>query len=169
MEIIVDSSKRIGTLKRLAELYKQKSIQLFPVFLIRDVRGWALSAQKRRPEKTLLFFFLRWYIENRRIKCFLKKMPMPFQQISYWMVCTEPDVVFKKIFLWVGEAENFSSKQKISDHIAYSNRMKKDFSKLSDLRLNNAWRMNRPVRWLFLLLFPICIWNWVQVYRHALR
>lgn len=106
-EMAVDSSKNLKTFGCLAELHRQGAIDLCPVFLVRDVRGWMCSGRNRDQRhhgrvRPYLYYLLQWYRHNVRIKNALDESGIEYFQLGYEQFCFKPVGTTTHIREWAG-------------------------------------------------------------------
>lgn len=171
--IIIDSSKKIASLDYLKILEDKNEIKLKIIFLLKDVRGWAVSSINgdRRSgisPRTYFYYFISWYRSNKYIKKYLKKNNIDFIQIGYEELCFNNELILNKIFNFVEVSKNdFSLNNLPNTHIAFGNRMKKDKDKRKKIVYDSKW-INKYWLNLLILFFPhIFSWNKKNVYSNS--
>jgi hypothetical protein len=187
--IAVDSSKGIRPLKIL---HGTPNINVKVLYMIKDVRSYTVSmidnakndqAKRKRAKKARNFirvpdfarlsfyYFVLWYLKNKRIQLFLKKHNMQYFQLGYEELCLYPNLMIEKICTFLGEEPEPSLLSSLSidnsrNHITGGNRMRRQSAK-QQLSYDNRWFYRNE--WLLpALVFPnIMIFNKGQVYRNT--
>jgi len=182
--IAVDSSKGIRPLKIL---HDTPNINVKVLYMIKDVRSYTVSmidnAKRMRAKKVRNFirlpdfarlsfyYFVLWYLKNKRIQLFLKKHNMQYFQLGYEELCLYPNLMIEKICNFLGEEPepsllSFLSFDNSRNHIMGGNRMRRQCAK-QQLSYDNRWFYRNE--WLLpALVFPnIMIFNKEQVYRNT--
>jgi len=185
----VDSSKYLHNLKVLHEM---PEVDLKVLFLIRDIRGWGLSARKARRRqrqfhlkdllkvygskaafhwfvRTWFGLFLHWYHSNRRMQRYLRKENIPTFQLGYEELCLYADRIIPKMceFLGVEPVENMFSPKDSHSHTALGNASRFQTDKRAGLFYNNRWFYE--TEWLLLaaLFRHIMRYNAKEVYSNT--
>ncbi len=170
-KVIVDSSKNLPPLEYLQKLHKKGKIKLQVIFLLKDMRGWAVStvnAEKRwgKKAKPHFYYFLPWYIRNRKIQKYLSKNKIEYTQIGYDELCFNTDLILNKIFDFAGLPKaGFSLQNKPATHIAYGNRMK--LKGKTEIQYDNRWFNNFWLNASAAAFFPIFHWNKKNTYSNT--
>ncbi|HTR18375.1 MAG TPA: hypothetical protein VMH91_00095 [Candidatus Paceibacterota bacterium] len=146
-EFIVDSSKKAGFLPVLTRLRERKVVEPFVVFLVRDVRGWALSAQSAWASREnskgswLLYHFYAWIRGNAHFQRLLENSGIPFITIGYEQFCFEPERTFEGIESASGWKR---SNAQWEHHIGHGNRSKMQGGReiTYDDRWMRSWKAN---------------------------
>jgi hypothetical protein len=133
--ILVDSSKYLRWLSCLAGI---EGLDLRVLFLIRDVRSFAISAidnvdRKRAAGRSYratggFAAFRRWHQENRKTARFLATSGLPFMRIGYEELCLAPEHLIPQIchFLDIPFEPSMLELARSSSHIVRGNRMRHD-------------------------------------------
>jgi hypothetical protein len=187
--IAVDSSKGIRPLKIL---HDTPNINVKVLYMIKDVRSYTVSmidnaktdrSKRKRAKKVRNFirlpdfarlsfyYFVLWYLKNKRIQLFLKKHNMEYFQLGYEELCLYPNVIIEKICNFLGEEPEPSLLSCLPfanyrNHIMGGNRMRRQSTK-QKLSYDNRWFYR--TEWLLpTLVFPnIMIFNKEEVYRNT--
>lgn len=187
--IPVDISKTDEALQILKSL---NDIELKVVFLIRDVRSWAVSMRdvnRRAGEfyiidlvkkyglkawrpyvgRTTIKYFWHWYLLNRRTQRLLRENRIKSIQIGYEELTLYPDFIIRKIceFLEVDFVEDLLRPGDESSHVILGNRMRSDPNKRQRVAYDDRWFYS--LEWqLPAILFPnIMHYNSSEVYRNV--
>ncbi len=169
-EVVVDSSKEYKNLDTLHDMHQKGEIELHVIFLIKDVRSWAVSVEKAKrrsgkPPSSYLTSFLRWYKRNKRIERHLQGNKIPYTQIGYDELCFHQKKAFKKIFSDAElSSQEFSMENQPTTHIAYGNRTKKEQPESGALKYDDRWVHNYRLNFMILLLPFVFSWNKRNVY-----
>ncbi|MCF8345728.1 MAG: sulfotransferase [Bacteroidales bacterium] len=134
---MVDSSKNsYGYLE-----YIKKKHDLKLVFLTRDVRSWSYS-RHLSTGKPLLYYVLRWWLENLKLLSQLKRMRIDYLRIGYEEMALYPEYVLKKItrFSGLGYTDAMLTPGMSKSHIISGNVARAD-------KLKNA-RWTYDARWM---------------------
>ncbi len=183
--IVVDSSKGLGSLKKISKL---PDMDVKVLHLIRDVRPFTVSyldRMKRRKEKagnrqksgkfpkSLLqqfasYYFLIWYRQNRKIQHYLSSLDVPVLQIGYEELCLYPKKMVGKIceFLALEAEAALLNWDKPQSHIIRGNIMRVNAGKWG-IYYDNRWFYRKD--WLMpSLFFPhIMKYNNSEVYKNT--
>ena len=178
--LIIDSSKRLGTLKYLIE-NGIKDISV--LFLIKDVRSFTQSINslkhskgKRKKDgwRRIYKYFVpynirRWHRENKEIKEYLTTHNVSHFQIGYEELCFFPEEMLRQIskFLEIDFERNMLIPQKSHSHIIRGNRMRFDSNKLSGIKYDARWKNNRMISFLCPLFSSVMNWNDKNVYSNV--
>ena len=94
--ILVDSSKNsYPYLKLLNERFDLRII-----YLTRDYRSWIYS-RYTRIKKPLLYLFVRWFMENKKLLSVLKKYKLNVLKVGYEELALFPEFILKKISKYI--------------------------------------------------------------------
>lgn len=183
--IIVDSSKGLGSLKKII---KMPDMDVKVLHLIRDVRPFTISyldrLQRRKSKvgrhknsgkfpKSLLqqfasYYFLEWYRQNRKIQQYLSSLDVPVFQFGYEELCLYPQKMLDKIcnFLSVEVEATLLNWDKPQSHIIRGNMMRMNAEKWG-IHYDNRWFYRK--NWLMpSVFFPhIMKYNNAEVYKNT--
>ncbi len=166
--IISDSSKKLSVLKQLLESDLRNEIDLRIIFLIKDVRSWAISKKRvflkqKRKGNFYLRHILSWYKANRKIKDYLEAKNLKYLQIGYEELCLKQDYINDLICDSLDiKKEKLEFAKNGKHHIAYGNRMK--LKREQKLRYDYRWFSNWKVNFLTVLLPFVFFWNKKNTY-----
>jgi len=169
-EIVVDSSKKQWLLNDLIDLHEAGSIELKPVFLVKDGRGWTSSMKKIENKRSLLprpalYTLYKWYLDNKELQNFLNDAYTEYYQISYEKICFETEKAMTNLFDFAGvDPSAWSLDNQPTTHIAYGNRMKKESSDSFQIRYDDEWFRDYEINTSMNLLPHIFFWNKRNVY-----
>ncbi len=159
--VVIDSSKTLPALEALAGT---PEVELRVIHLVRDVRGWLVSAlasfernpprhllhrgwkrwalRAARPIRTSRFFnCLWWYWSNRRIARFLETAPIASQRISYEALCRDTARVVGALSAHTGlAAGDRPTSDRARLHSIFGNRMRFDPDKRREIRYDDRWQ-----------------------------
>lgn len=170
-KILVDSSKYIPALRTVCT-HPETRVRV--LFLIRDVRGYALSRldNNRRKkqgspvQRTATYHFWCWWYSNRRIQSFLGSRKVPSKQLSYEALTLQPEATLRSVcaFLNLPYCVDMVHPLKSSSHILSGNRMRNCGDKKDGIVYDNRWFWRK--RWIVpVLLAPQAFsYNATQVY-----
>jgi hypothetical protein len=171
-KILVDSSKYLQWLRHLS---KVDGLDLRVIFLIRDVRSFAISAidnayRKRKAGmnyRSMGAFkaFRHWHHENLKTAKYLANANLPFMGVGYEELCLAPDHTIPKIcqFLDIPFEQRMIELAHSSSHVIRGNRMRHDGNRRK-LRYDPRWLVRNE--WMLpALCYPrIMHFNSEQVY-----
>lgn len=176
-QVIVDSSKGVANLEKVSKSVKGR---VAPLYLIRDIRGWIDSQQrkftgtgsdkwdgiKQHLLHTTPGAALRWYKLNKNMKKSIKKYDC--FQVGYEELCLQSEEIFSAIADWLNiEFEEDMTVPATSDnHLIRGNRMKDDPDKLEGIYYDNRWFYNSRLQAFGLLFVPVFRWNIENVYKN---
>jgi hypothetical protein len=172
--VAVDSSKFLLALDALHECARRGSVDLKPLFLVRDVRGWMSSSRKaarRRkevPYRTLLTMAIRrhwkaylrhnllrafpfwlpveWYLRNRRIEGHLQRLGLAFQVVSYEELSSNTEATLREIHAYLGTAADVMADVPRA-HLIRGNRMAQQANGRATIRYDATWRDDKWSRY----------------------
>lgn len=174
--IPVDSSKYLHWLGCLAGL---DSLDLRVLFLVRDVRSFAISAidnvdRKRATGRDYrgtgaFAAFRRWHAENRKTARFIADSGLPCLRIGYEELCLAPDRIVPRIcrFLDLPHEPGMLDFARSSSHVLRGNRMRHDGARRA-MSYDPRWLVRREWMWPALLCPRIMRFNREQVYSNGL-
>ncbi|MCF8111443.1 MAG: sulfotransferase [Desulfobacteraceae bacterium] len=160
----IDSSKSIHSIHPWLKLEHQNLIEgLRVIFLVRDVRGWAVSDEttrkrKGRTSRSISLSMLYWWKTQKRILHLLKKNSVGFQIVSYESLIFQTDAQLSRIaaFSEIEETEEnwIDSLKEAVVHDVFGNRMKNNTSKRTRLTYDDRWQYRMSAN-LLPVLYPI--------------
>lgn len=145
---MVDASKNsYPYLKYLNEKHDFKLI-----FLTRDVRSWSYS-RHLASGKPVMYFFLRWYLENLKLRLRIKKMGIKPLNVGYEELALFPEHVLPKIAEYLGltYSESMLSPGMTNSHIISGNVARVDKRKRHSWKYDARWMVSRRI----MLLSPL--------------
>lgn len=168
-EAAVDSSKNLPAFEVLCRLHVEKVIELYPVFLIRDVRGWICSGRQRDKRhhdrvRPLMYYLFQWNRQNRRIKRVLDQSGLEYTQVGYEQFCFKTEDVIAQIRRHAGLSSGREADKDLSNaHNLNGNRIRRQ--PRQEVVYDGQWfREIGPG--LYPFLFPtIFMWNKRNVYK----
>jgi len=158
--IIVDSSKRISSLKKIESLNANGTIKIHAVLLLRDPRGWVLShkdalRKSGQHQRSVLRLLLRWWKMNWMMKKHLEERNIPYTVVAYESLCFDQERALEHILEDVGVHFTHVDGGAVS-HVAYGNRMKEGFLE-KGVVYDGRWKKHPYIRILgalFLVFMP---------------
>jgi hypothetical protein len=186
--IPVDASKILDGIKLLIG----NDIDLNVLFLLRDVRPWALSMRNDNIKKgdfylkdlitqygikspweymkrTTYKYFYHWYLLNRQTQKFLGGENIPTFQLGYEEITLYPEVIAGKIcqFLGLDYDSRMLSLGASESHVLVGNRMKNQEEKKNRIFYDNRWFYSTEWQ-LPSILFPkVMKYNTREVYANT--
>lgn len=168
-QVVVDSSKNVHLTVDVKELITSKEINCHVVFLLKDVRSWVASMNKLSHKKSYIPFFselssaISWYRMNRKILYDLTKLQLPYSQISYEQLCSDPEHYCKKI-LQEATAQDFTLRpnETTHAHITYGNAVRYDMKRILQVTYDTR---HLQQFWTGVIALPFFQWNKKMVYR----
>jgi hypothetical protein len=187
--IAVDSSKGISPLKILHDtpnmnikvLYMIKDVRSYTVSMIDNAKNGHTQRKRAKNARNLMrlpnfarlsfYYFVLWYVKNRRIQLFLRKHNIEYFQLGYEELCLYPNLMIEKICNFLGEEPEPSLLSCLPfdnsrNHIMGGNRMRRQSAK-QKLSYDNRWFYRNE--WLLpALFFPnIMMFNREEVYKNT--
>jgi hypothetical protein len=168
-EYLCDSSKDFA---RLIRLLMMPRLEIYPIFLVRDMRAVALSyAKKKRHDLGLnkMGFYkalFAWAGVNLVSLAVAGLSRRPLLHISYDLFCRDPrkhiSLLNERLGLKIDPERHIERINGCVYHNVGGNLMR--FKKLSAVRLDDQWRHSVPAfgRFLSLVCFGLLNWLWVQ-------
>jgi hypothetical protein len=172
---IVDSSKQAEALQALKPLRDSGEIDLRTVFLIRDVRGWALTLENhprraRVVPRPVGWFYWHWLKDNRRLKRLLERDSIAFMRLGYEEFIFDQKKMLHKVLDFAGvPRDSFRLENPPNTHIAFGNRMKLEPSTWNDIRYDGRWMNRYGLNLSYVLLPPVHLWNVRNTYSNMSR
>jgi hypothetical protein len=148
--ILVDSSKNsYGYLE-----YLRVQHDLRVVYLTRDVRSWSYS-RHLSTGKPVLYFVLRWLLENIKLLAQLKKMEIKPLKAGYEELALFPEHVLKRIAEFTGleYVDSMLSPGMTNSHIISGNIARADAMKRMSWKYDARWMVSRRM----MLLSPLLL------------
>jgi len=164
---LVDSSKSTKSIHPWLKLLDEDLISgIHALYLVRDVRGWAVSDEttrkrKGRPPQPLFLSMVDWWKNQKLFLRFLKtnEKNIAFLTVSYESLIFRTDAQLSRIADFVGiNGDQFNWEdglKKAVVHDVWGNRMKNDFSTRSRLTYDDRWQYRMSASLPAILLFPI--------------
>ena len=126
-KIIVDSSKDINSMLHWVRLKKTiPNLKIYPVHLVRDVRGWLYSYDKRRPNISKFNNFIgiirncrSWYKQNKNFDSLINEYSENFLRIGYEEFIFYRKKTINLIFSYCDETNLISKYNSLSDSEAH--------------------------------------------------
>lgn len=143
-EVIADSGKKRTVLKDMISMHEQGLLELKPIHLIRDMRGWVMSSASKRREAgqrvPYLRLFRHWYKKNRETRELLERSGIPFLTVTYERLCMDLDSTLADIQRFAGLQQNMEIFSDSPDeHLAFGNRMKYNQSGRLKVVYDSRW------------------------------
>jgi hypothetical protein len=164
---IVDSSKAMYSIWPWIEMKREGLISdLRIIYLVRDVRGWAVSdvnrrKRKKRPWRPILISMVNWWINQFCTLHFLKKNRLKFSPIvvSYESLVFKTDLQVDRMVSFCnikGEKSNWENTLKNSNvHDVTGNRMKDNPSARQKIIYDDRWQYRFSINLALPLFYPI--------------
>ncbi|MEX0986572.1 MAG: hypothetical protein WD052_03770 [Bacteroidales bacterium] len=145
---MVDSSK--NSYQYLRYLHENHDLKM--IFLTRDVRSWSYS-RYLSTGKPILYFLVRWYLENLKLKVRIRKMGIPFLKVGYEELSLYPEHLMKKITRYAAIPYDPSvlTPGNTGSHIISGNVARTDQQKRAAWLYDSRWMLS----WRMMLLSPI--------------
>ncbi|MDA9981539.1 sulfotransferase [Gammaproteobacteria bacterium] len=169
---VIESSKAIDPLMKVNARHASK---LSTIYLIRDVRGYVYAAYARQSGSRATAKFaaveaFRWFRENRAIKIRLNAAGIPFFQLGYEELCSQPAKMFNALteFTGVYFDPGIPKPSLVNSHIWIGNRMRNNKQKMSGIHYDDSWARDewfKRQRW---VMWPYLGWNKKNVYINRL-
>ncbi len=140
--VLVDSSK--NTYSYLGYLHKHHTLKV--IFLTRDIRSWSYS-RHLSTGKPVLYFMLRWMLENAKLTLSLRKMKIPFFRAGYEELALYPERILKKItdYTELSFSIDMLTPGKTGSHIISGNIARADADKKQRWYYDARWLLSRRV------------------------
>lgn len=146
--ILTDSSKNsYSYLQYLNEKY-----DLRVIYLTRDIRSWSYS-RHLSTGKPVIYFFLRWVLENLKLCTRLRKMEIKTMNAGYEELALFPEHLLQRITAYSGieYSDTMLIPGKTNSHIISGNVARADELKKSSWKYDARWMLSRRI----LLLSPL--------------
>ena len=167
---LLDSSKDFA---RFARLKLMRDVEVFPVFLIRDVRAVAHSYVKRERQAlglnrmSYLGAAIRWVFVNTMSQILLWVSRSTYVRVSYDQFCTDPGRVVSHLNMTMGldiSPDHFVEDVNSTEYHNVGGNLVR-FKPLKEIRADRSWKDKRQVKTKLVGFFfwPL---NWFWVYRH---
>ena len=167
--IVIDSSKVPRGRDNLIELRDElkDEIDLRVIYLLRDVRGFSLSARKYKKEDGLFYGNLmllqaNWWRRNVLLKRRLERTGLPSIQLGYEELCIETRKALQWICDFIGiafEESMLGAPAESRSHVVYGNRMKNLASRTTSIQYDYTWMMEPDASRAYALLPFVAEWN----------
>ncbi len=163
--IVIDSSKHTDGVRVLSGLAQAGVIELYVVFLTRDVRGWVYSAQDSARRSGMIprpacLLIPRWYREQQKMLEAAKKYTPSFTQLSYEELCREPAAVLTRLLQTVQLSQfDFEHATTARTHIMMGNRMKMNLKFPIQVSCDEKWKKKPWLRYCLYFFPRIAQWN----------
>lgn len=164
-KILVDSSKNsYQYLKKLNELYDLKII-----YLTRDYRSWTYSRHLNK-KSPIVYWYLRWFLENKKIEHQLKKMGIEWFNLGYEELALYPEHSIKKIceFIDVNFEAEMLNPGNTKSHIINGNVVRADSEKKSKIMYDARWLTSAKVTFWSSFFYLFNKFNKKRVYFNVL-
>ncbi|MEA3448825.1 MAG: hypothetical protein U9Q98_10355 [Bacteroidota bacterium] len=158
---MVDSSKNsYAYLKYLSEKHDLKVI-----YLTRDVRSWSYT-RHLATRKPVVYYFLRWYLENLKLRLRIKKMGIKPWYVGYEEMALYPEHVLPTIAKHLGleYSESMLSLDETNSHIISGNVARVDKIKRLNWKYDARWMVSRRIMFLSPLFLLVQKMNRKLVY-----
>jgi hypothetical protein len=165
-KVLVDASK--NSYPYLGEL--QRTQELKVIFLTRDIRSWSYS-RHLSTGKPVLYFALRWVLENMKLRNRIRKMGIHPMWVGYEELSLYPEYILPKIAEFCGQEYNTDMLQpgKTSSHIISGNVARTDPEKRSGWKYDTRWMLSRRILSLSPLFICLQRIHKKFVYSHVAR
>ncbi len=146
--ILTDSSKNSYAYLQ----YLNKKYDLRVIYLTRDVRSWSYS-RHLSTGKPVIYYILRWVLENKKIRIRLRKMGIKAMNVGYEELALFPEHILKMIAAYsgLGYANTMLTPGMTNSHIISGNVARADELKKSCWKYDARWLLSRRM----LMLSPI--------------
>jgi hypothetical protein len=165
----VDSSKTWAGISPWLQLKNDGLIEeLYILFLIRDVRGWALSDQntrkrKHRPKRPLYGALREWYKTHKGFLYLLSTNNISYQVLSYEGLVFQNRKALTRIASFLDIQPHYGQQSEAIGspvvHDVFGNRIKDDADKRSQITYDDGWLYSKPINLLTMALFPLWFLN----------
>jgi hypothetical protein len=148
---LLDSSKNSYDYLKFLNIHYDLSV----VYLTRDFRSWAYSRFYSN-KKPAVFWFFRWYLENKKLLFMLKKYNVNMIKVGYEELAVFPNYIIKKICEFAGiKTFNFQDNtQNTKSHIISGNIARTDKLKKSRFVYDIRWLTSKRISLLsFIFIF----------------
>ncbi len=145
---LADSSK--NSYAYLKYLHKNHDLRV--IYLTRDIRSWSYS-RHLSTGKPVIYFFLRWVLENIKLRSQIRKMGIRPMKAGYEELALFPEHVLKRIaaFTNLGYSDSMLTPGLTNSHIISGNVARADSMKRMHWRYDARWMLSRRI----LLLSPL--------------
>ena len=161
----VDSSKTWAGIWPWLQLKKDGLIEeVYILFLVRDVRGWALSDQNTRKRKNysrrpLYRALKQWYKAHKGFLQLLSTHNIPYQVLSYEGLVFQNQKALTRISKFLDIRPFYGGQPSVVDntvvHDVFGNRMKNNADKRSQIAYDDGWLYCKPINLLTMALLPV--------------
>lgn len=165
--LMVDTSKSIHTIAPWITLASEGVIsEVIIIYLVRDVRGWAVSdenTRKRKQRRSRLIFMsiLSWWKDQLLITRFINNKLKKFNtlSVSYESLIFQTESQLSRIDKFCnlnnGNRNWEDALQTSIVHDVFGNRMKNEPSKRTKLIYDDRWQYRFSVNLMLLILYPV--------------
>lgn len=165
--LMVDTSKSIHTIAPWITLASEGVIsEVIIIYLVRDVRGWAVSdenTRKRKQRRSRLIFMsiLSWWKDQLLITRFINNKLKKFNtlSVSYEALIFQTESQLSRIDKFCnlnnGNRNWEEALQTSIVHDVFGNRMKNEPSKRTKLIYDDRWQYRFSVNLMSLILYPV--------------
>jgi hypothetical protein len=144
VKFILDISK---SLPRLMHLRSHPELELHPIFLVRDGRGYLNSYRKRHGDRGGLRWIVQWIAINLSTLITLYLNKERFLKISYNNLCRSPEQTIDKINQFFGieiPQEYLQAINETEFHVRAANPKVLEQKYFSGLELDEKWKTELP-------------------------
>jgi len=157
---IIDASKNFNHLKKIVSGLDEVGIsksQFYVIHLTKDVRNYTYSMLRRGESESIINtfkHFRNWTKRNRKVEQYLKENEIQTLNIGYEELALSTDLVFKKLFDFLGYKPVEGKISVISDpgHVIFGNKMKNNDS--IKIKYDYYWLNDGNLNLYYSLLYP---------------
>jgi len=154
-EYIIDNSKSLSYLIRLNQ---SKKIDLYVVYIIRDLNG-VIYSNSKTSNKNFLLEILEWYYKNVSIYKYLRQEKLNFKTIYYSKFCENSNYHINKVEKWLNIKVNKDYIFEINNTVHHDiggNDMR--FRKFEGIKEDVKWKKKLPlIKKLVIKIFQIIL------------
>ena len=140
VKFILDISK---SLPRFLHLKSHPHLELHPIFLVRDGRGYLNSYRKRHGNRGFFRWIAQWIVINLFTSISLHLKKQPFLKISYDQLCRSPEQTISEINQFFGIQIPYEYLRAINNteyHVRAANPKVLEQKNFSGLELDEKWK-----------------------------
>ena len=144
VKFILDISK---SLPRFLHLRSRPQLEVHPIFLVRDGRGYLNSYRKRHGNRGFFRWIAQWVAINLSISLTLHLKKQPFLKISYDKLCRSPEQTISEINQFFGIQIPHDFLRAINGtefHVRAANPKVLEQKNFSGLELDEKWETELP-------------------------
>jgi hypothetical protein len=179
--ILCDSSKYLEPLDRIVRASQNGELlengltfkDIYVVHLIKDVRSYTTSMKYRYRLKTwqLYRYFIRWYMNNRKLGKYLEDQGLRFSRVSYEELCFNTKWVLEKLCTNLGIAvdEEMGDMMQSRAHIGVGNPMRIHRVKSKRIVYDFRWFFESDIQFIYSLLWKVREYNGSAVYGNLIN